>query len=167
LPTARRIARVDLPYPPSTISQARNDHEIRNRPGIATEIDMAQSGRPLSPHLQIYRWYFTMALSVAHRGTGIVLALGLVLLTWWLTALASGPDYFGLVRAVMDNFLGGLVLFGMTLVLFFHLANGIRHLAWDAGWGFEKDQAHQTGVVVVVATAVLTLLTWILVLVIG
>lgn len=128
---------------------------------------MADADRPLSPHLQIYRWYFTMALSIAHRASGVALALGLVLLTWWLVALASGPDYFALVQAVMDNFLGALILFGYTFVLFFHLGNGIRHLAWDCGWGYEKEQARQSGLAVIGAAAILTVLTWIGVLAIG
>ena len=128
---------------------------------------MAQAARPLSPHLQIYRWYFTMALSIAHRVSGAALAAGLVLLTWWLVALASGPDYFALVQGVMHNVLGGLILFGYTFVLLYHLANGIRHLAWDAGWGFEKEQARQSGMLVLGAAGGLTLLVWMLILALG
>lgn len=128
---------------------------------------MAQAGRPLSPHLQIYRWYFTMALSIAHRASGVALAAGLVLLTWWLVALASGPDYFALVQGVMGNVLGGLILFGYTFVLLYHLANGIRHLAWDAGWGFEKEQARQSGMLVLAAAGGLTVLVWMLILALG
>jgi succinate dehydrogenase / fumarate reductase cytochrome b subunit len=128
---------------------------------------MAEADRPLSPHLQIYRWYFTMALSIAHRASGVALAIGTVLLTWWLVALASGPSYFAVVQAFMDNILGALVLFGYTFVIFFHLGNGIRHLAWDVGWGYEKAQAQQTGMAVIGAAALLTVLTWIGVLAIG
>jgi succinate dehydrogenase / fumarate reductase cytochrome b subunit len=128
---------------------------------------MAQAGRPLSPHLQIYRWYFTMALSIAHRVTGVGLVLGMILLTWWLAALAGGPDSFATVQGLMRNFLGGLILFCFTLTLFFHLLNGIRHLAWDAGWGFEKQQAHMTGLLTVGGAVGLSVLTWILVLVLG
>ena len=128
---------------------------------------MAPAARPLSPHLQIYRWYFTMALSIAHRVSGAALAAGLVLLTWWLVALASGPDYFALVQGVMHNVLGGLILFGYTFVLLYHLANGIRHLAWDAGWGFEKEQARQSGMLVLGAAGGLTLLVWMLILALG
>ena len=99
---------------------------------------MARSERPLSPHLQIYRWYLTMALSIGHRVTGIGLALGLMLLTWWLLALAAGPEAFATVQAVMRSWPGVLVLFLYTFVLFYHLGNGIRHLVWDAGYGFES-----------------------------
>lgn len=128
---------------------------------------MAQAGRPLSPHLQIYRWYFTMALSIVHRVTGVGLVLGMMLLTCWLVALAGGPESFATAQWLMHGFLGGLILFAFTLTLFFHLLNGIRHLAWDAGWGFEKQQAHMTGLVVVGGAVGLSLLTWILVLALG
>lgn len=128
---------------------------------------MAQASRPLSPHLQIYRWYFTMALSIAHRVTGVGLAVGLLLLTWWLLALAGGPDSFATVQAVMDNFLGGLILFGFTLLFFYHALNGIRHLVWDLGYNLEKTAAYRSGVMVVAGTVVLTLLTWIAILIVG
>jgi succinate dehydrogenase / fumarate reductase cytochrome b subunit len=134
---------------------------------MASEQSMAQGARPLSPHLQIYRWYFTMALSIAHRASGVALAAGLVLLTWWLVALASGPDYFAFVQGLMHNILGGLILFGYTFVLLYHLANGIRHLAWDAGWGFEKEQARQSGIVVLAGAGGLTVLVWMLILALG
>lgn len=128
---------------------------------------MAQANRPLSPHLQIYGWYFTMALSIAHRVTGAGLAVGLLLLTWWLTALAGGPDSFATVRAVMDNFFGGLILFGFTLFFFYHALNGIRHLVWDLGYNLEKAAAHQSGIVVVAGAVALTLITWIAILIVG
>ena len=106
---------------------------------------MAEAIRPLSPHLQVYRWYWTMGLSIAHRVTGAGLTVGLVLLSWWLLALAAGPASFATVRAVMDNWFGGLVLFGFTLFLWFHTLNGVRHLVWDLGHGLDKDAAHQSG----------------------
>ncbi len=126
-----------------------------------------QAARPLSPHLQIYRWYLTMATSIAHRLTGVALVLGLLLLTWWLTALARGPESFAVVRAATDNILGGLVLFGFTLVLFYHLVNGIRHLVWDAGVGLDKESAELSSRVVIGAAGGLTVLTWLLILIFG
>ena len=128
---------------------------------------MAEASRPLSPHLQVYRWYLTMALSIAHRVTGAGLAVGLLLLTWWLLALAGGPDSFATVRVVMDNWFGGLVLFGFTLFLWFHALNGVRHLVWDTGYGLDKGVARQSGIVVVGGAVILTLLTWIAVLIAG
>lgn len=128
---------------------------------------MARSERPLSPHLQIYRWYLTMALSIGHRVTGVGLALGLVLLTWWLLALASGPEAFATVQAVADSWIGGLVLFVYTFVVFYHLGNGIRHLVWDFGYGFDIDVAARSGIAVLVFAGVMTLLLWLVVLIAG
>lgn len=128
---------------------------------------MAQATRPLSPHLGIYRWYLAMALSILHRVTGSGLAVGLLLLTWWLVALAAGPDSFATVQAVMHNFLGGLILFGFTLFLFFHALNGVRHLVWDTGYNLDKEGARRSGIIVVGGAIVLTLVTWAALLIAG
>ncbi len=128
---------------------------------------MAQASRPLSPHLGIYRWYLTMAMSIAHRVTGAGLTVGLVLLAWWLLALAGGPDSFATVQAAMDNVFGGLILFGFTIFLFYHSLNGVRHLVWDTGRNLDKAGARTSGMVVLGATVVLTALTWILIIIVG
>jgi succinate dehydrogenase / fumarate reductase cytochrome b subunit len=124
---------------------------------------MAQADRPLSPHLQIFRWYFTMALSIAHRATGIALAAGLVLLCWWLLALAQGPEAFAVVQGVIDSWFGVLVLLLYTLALFYHMGNGVRHLVWDFGYGFDVDVARRSGVAVLVFTGAMTVLVWLVV----
>ena len=105
-------------------------------------------GRPLSPHLQIYRWPITMAASITHRATGIALATGLVLLAWWLLAAATGPDAYGLFARLAGNVIGEIVLFGFLWSLAYHLLNGIRHLAWDIGYGFRVPTARITAVLV-------------------
>jgi succinate dehydrogenase / fumarate reductase, cytochrome b subunit len=128
---------------------------------------MAQAQRPLSPHLQIYRWPLSMALSILHRVTGVALALGLLLMTWWLLALASGPAAFRTVQAVMGSWLGILVLFLWTLALYFHLGNGIRHLVWDAGYGFEIGAATNSAIVVLAFAGVMTVLTWLVIALVG
>ena len=128
---------------------------------------MAQASRPLSPHLGIYRWYLTMAMSILHRVTGADLTVRLLLLAWWLLALAGGPESFATVQAAMDNIFGGLILFGFTLFLFYHSLNGIRHLVWDTGRNLDKDGARASGIVVLGATAFLTALTWILIIIVG
>jgi succinate dehydrogenase / fumarate reductase cytochrome b subunit len=124
---------------------------------------MARADRPLSPHLQIYRWYFTMALSIAHRATGIGLAAGLVLLTWWLLALASGPEAFATVQAVTGSWIGVLVLFLWTFALFYHMGNGVRHLVWDFGYGFDLDVARYSGIAVLVFAGAMTAIVWLVV----
>lgn len=130
---------------------------------MARATSKAEGARPLSPHLQVYRWYLTMATSILHRVTGSALAVGLVLFTWWLTALARGPESFAVVQGVMHNVFGWLVLFGFTAALFFHAANGVRHLFWDAGYGFEKETARQSGVVTLAVAGGLTVVFWLLV----
>lgn len=128
---------------------------------------MAQVDRPLSPHLQIYRWYLTMALSIVHRTSGVALSVGLLFLTWWLVALAGGEESFARVEWWKDGFLGWLFLFGMTLALAYHLGNGIRHLIWDVGYGFEPEVAKMSGMVVLAFAGGVTLLTWLVILIAG
>jgi succinate dehydrogenase cytochrome b subunit len=116
--------------------------------------------RPLSPHLQVYRPQITSVLSILHRISGIGLGVGTVLLVWWLAALASGPAAFAAVQRFLSSWLGMLLLFGWTVALMFHFSNGIRHLAWDAGYGFEKPTVRASGWTVVAVTAATSLLIW-------
>lgn len=120
------------------------------------------SGRPLSPHLQIYKWQLTSVMSILHRATGLALAVGTLLLVWWIVAAAAGPEAFAQVQAFTGSWIGLLLLFGWSVALFYHLGNGIRHLFWDAGFGFEITNAYRSGWTVVAATAVLTALAWII-----
>ena len=122
---------------------------------------MISSNRPLSPHLQVYRPQITSTLSILHRITGIALAVGTLLLTWWLVAAAAGPEAFATAQGFIGSILGRLLLFGWSVALFYHLCNGIRHLVWDAGYGFEIETTTRSGWTVVAATAVLTLVAWI------
>ena len=123
---------------------------------------MQRSERPLSPHLQVYRPQLTSILSILHRLTGVGLAAGTLLLVYWLAAAASGPDAFATAQGLVGSFIGRLLLFGWTFSLFYHLCNGVRHLAWDAGYGFELEQVYRSGWFVVGASTVLTLGFWVL-----
>ncbi len=123
---------------------------------------MQRSERPLSPHLQVYRPQLTSILSILHRMTGVGLAVGTLLLVYWLAAAASGPDAFATAQGLVGSFLGRLLLFGWTFSLFFHLCNGVRHMAWDTGYGFELEQIYRSGWFVVGASVVLTQGFWIL-----
>ncbi|HSS64717.1 MAG TPA: succinate dehydrogenase, cytochrome b556 subunit [Gammaproteobacteria bacterium] len=125
---------------------------------------MAASNRPLSPHLQVYRPQLTSVLSITHRATGVALALGLLLLVYWLLALAAGPEGFSVARALFGSWVGKVVLFGFSYALFYHLCNGIRHLFWDAGLGFDIKAAYASGWAVVAVSAALTVLAWIIAL---
>ena len=121
--------------------------------------DMART-RPLSPHLQVYRLPLLALLSISHRATGVLLAAGSLALVYWLTAVASGPDAFSEAQAILGSLPGRAFLLVLTFSLFYHLSNGIRHLFWDAGLGFELRTAHASGVLVIVAAVVLTLIAW-------
>jgi succinate dehydrogenase / fumarate reductase cytochrome b subunit len=121
---------------------------------------MANVERPISPHLQIYKWQITSVLSILHRITGAALGIGALLLAWWLLAAASGPHAFAVAQGFIASWLGRLILLGFSWALFFHLCNGIRHLAWDAGYGFDLPTVERTGWLVVIGSAALTLLAW-------
>lgn len=118
--------------------------------------------RPLSPHLQVYRWHLLMALSILHRISGVALAVGTGLLVSWLMALAAGPAAFAQAQSFLGSAAGRLILFGWTVALFYHLCNGIRHLAWDLGYGYDLATATHSGWLTVGATIGLTLFAWIL-----
>jgi len=123
---------------------------------------MAHVERPLSPHLQIYKPQISSLLSILHRATGIALGVGTLILAWWLIALASGPDAYRAMTKVVGSLPGRILLLGFTWALFYHLCNGIRHLFWDAGRGFELPTMARSGWAVVVGSALLTVLTWVL-----
>lgn len=122
---------------------------------------MSTGSRPLSPHLQIYKPQITSVLSILHRITGLGLAVGTLALAWWLIAAAVGPDAFATAQAAAGSWLGRLLLFGWTFALFYHLANGIRHLCWDAGYGYELPTVTASGWTVIAATIILTLGAWV------
>ena len=119
----------------------------------------ARRDRPLSPHLQVYKPQWTSVLSIVHRITGVALAVGTLLLVWWLAAAASSAGYFAYVQGFMASRVGIVLLIGWAFALFYHLCNGIRHLFWDAGIGLELGPARISGMVVVAAAAALTVLS--------
>ena len=117
--------------------------------------------RPLSPHLQVYRPQITSVLSILHRITGVALIGGAFLLTWWLVAAAYGPAAFGDAQALLGSWFGQLLLWVFTFAVFYHLGNGVRHLAWDFGWGFELSQVRASGIAMLAFAVAGTLLTMI------
>ena len=121
---------------------------------------MKQPVRPLSPHLQVYRPQWTSILSILHRATGVALTAGSLLLTVWIAAAALGADYFACVKSILGSWVGLLVLLGFSWALFYHLCNGIRHLFWDAGFGFELHTAFRSGWAVVLGSVILTVIAW-------
>ena len=117
--------------------------------------------RPLSPHLQVYdMMQLTSALSISGRITGVIWTAGVLFLVWWLVAAANGAEAFASVQWFASSFIGVIFLFGITAAAWFHTLNGLRHLAWDAGYGFDIPTTYRSGRWVLIGTAVMTVLTW-------
>jgi succinate dehydrogenase / fumarate reductase, cytochrome b subunit len=119
--------------------------------------------RPTSPHWQVYRWQIGNTLSILHRLTGVALALGLIALCYWFVALASGPQSYAAAMRVFASPLGMLVMMGWTFAFLYHLLNGVRHLFWDLGVGFERTPRHASGWLAVLGAVGLTLGVWALI----
>jgi len=117
--------------------------------------------RPLSPHLQIYKWQLTSVLSILHRATGIALVLGAVYLAVWVMCAAASRPAYDTFQSFNTSIVGRVVLGGWLFSAFYHLCNGIRHLFWDAGYGFELKDAYRSGWIVVAVSLVATALSWI------
>jgi succinate dehydrogenase / fumarate reductase cytochrome b subunit len=124
----------------------------------------AATTRPLSPHLTVYRWPVTMMTSITHRATGVGLSLGAIILAWWLVSISNGPEGWQNFHAISDTPIGALVLLGLTWSLVNHFLNGIRHLGWDLGYGFEKKVAERNSVIIfalsVIGAVVIFGATW-------
>ncbi len=116
--------------------------------------------RPLSPHLQIYKWQITMAMSILHRMTGVALSLGALVFALWLYAAAYDPGLYKQVVTFFASTLGLVFLVGWSAAFYYHMCNGIRHLFWDAGKGFEIGTMTKSGVFVLLLTIVMTVCTW-------
>ena len=118
------------------------------------------SGRPLSPHLSVYRWPITMVLSILHRMTGVAMSLGLIVFAAWLMQVAAGPEAYLYFTNAMSSLVGKLLLIGWSFAFFFHVGNGVRHLVWDTGRGFEKRQANRSAWFVVLFAVAATAIFW-------
>lgn len=120
---------------------------------------MAVSNRPLSPHLQIYKPQLTSVLSITHRGTGIFLGIGFLLLPCWLLAVAGGAEAYGNWLTHLNAWYGKIMLYAWVFALYYHLCNGIRHLGWDLGLGLDLKTTYATGYIMLAASLILTLVT--------
>lgn len=129
---------------------------------MATTTPGGDKARPLSPHLQIYRWPVTMATSIVHRATGIGNTLGAIVLTGWLVALTAGEGSYALYAEFLNSLVGRAILVGFTWSLVYHLCNGVRHLVWDTGHGFAKSTASFTGILVFLLSIAGTVVVWLL-----
>ena len=123
---------------------------------------MATRERPLSPHLQVYRWQITMVMSILHRATGVALTVGAFGFAWWLLMLARGGEAADNAMACVQSPIGLLFAFAFSLCMVYHLLNGIRHLLWDAGRGYDIPSVYKSGYTVFVLTVVVTAAIWFL-----
>lgn len=124
--------------------------------------DVNRGDRPLSPHMTIYRPQITSVLSIFHRISGVALTLGAALMVWWFLAAATGPEAFAVADGALTSVVGQLVLLGSLAALSYHTLNGIRHLIWDTGAGFDLESVSASGWAVLIGTAALTALVWFL-----
>ena len=134
--------------------------DVRDALMIAQNSDGKLVRRPLSPHMQVYTPQITSILSIMNRVTGLAVSIGTLMLVWWLAAAATSPAAFARVQGFIASPIGLFVLFGWTASLFYHFFGGIRHLAWDAGYGYDLPQTHASGWAVVIGTLATTVLTW-------
>lgn len=118
--------------------------------------------RPLSPHTTIWRWHLTMATSILHRASGCALYGGGLILAIWAMTLAAGPEAYGTFKAIMGSFPGKIVMFGLTLATFYHLAKGLQHLIWDAGHGYNLKTATMGAIATIAFAIAATLAVWII-----
>jgi succinate dehydrogenase / fumarate reductase cytochrome b subunit len=116
--------------------------------------------RPLSPHLQVWRWHITMATSILHRATGVALYVGGLIGAAWAISLARGPETYGTFKHLLGSPLGKVVMFGLTISFFYHLANGARHLVWDLGKGLDIKTANATSIVIIAFAVAATVALW-------
>ena len=139
-----------------------HSHDAREALMIGRRTDGSFVRRPLSPHLQVYDMLqMSSFTSILHRITGSAWAVGLCFFVWWLTALASGPEAYAWTQWFFGGVIGVIVLFGITVVGWYHTLAGMRHLAWDAGFGFQIPTMYRSGWAVFIGTGVMTVLTWI------
>ena len=118
------------------------------------------SKQPLSPHLQIYRLPLSAILSITHRATGVILGLGALVLVWVLAAAAHSPETYSTAHQHLGTWYGQIFLIGLTFSLYLHFCNGIRHLFWDVGLGFELDTVDRTAKLAIFGSIVFTVATW-------
>ena len=121
---------------------------------------MSDSKNPLSPHLQIYRWHISSLISITHRISGIINLLALILIFFWLIILNLGENNYEFFLLIINSFFGKFILIGFTWSMSFHLLSGVRHLAWDLGYGFEIKTANISGIIVIICSLVLTIIFW-------
>ena len=121
---------------------------------------MNDSKNPLSPHLQIYRWHISSLLSITHRISGVINLLALILIFFWLVITSLGENNYEIFAIIINSFFGKFILIGFTWSMIFHLLSGIRHLAWDLGYGYQIKTANISGIIVIFFSLTFTIIFW-------
>jgi succinate dehydrogenase / fumarate reductase cytochrome b subunit len=134
--------------------------DVRDALMIGQRSDGTAVRRPLSPHLQVYRPQLTSVLSILNRASGVATAVGTLLMVWWLVASAGSAKGYAAMQDFIGSWFGLLLLFGWTVALLYHLAGGLRHLAWDAGYGWDLKQVYSSGYAAVAAALIGTIVIW-------
>ena len=123
---------------------------------------MTNNRNPISPHLQIYRWHISSLLSITHRIAGVINLLTLIIMFFWILIFNFSENNYELFLLAINSFFGKFILIGFTWSMCFHICSGIRHLAWDMGYGFEIKTANISGVLVILSSLVATIIFWLL-----
>ena len=134
--------------------------DVRDALMIGQRSDGTPVRRPLSPHLQVYRPQLTSVLSIMNRVSGVATSVGTLLMVWWLVAAAGSAKGYAAMQGFIGSWFGLLLLFGWTVALLYHLVGGLRHLAWDAGFGWDLKQVYATGYAAIAATIIGTVVIW-------
>ena len=123
---------------------------------------MTDNQNPISPHLQIYRWHISSLLSITHRIVGVINLLAIILMFFWILTLSFSENNYEFFIQTINSFFGKFILIGFTWSMCFHICSGIRHLAWDMGYGFEIKTANISGIIVIISSLVATIIFWLL-----
>ena len=123
---------------------------------------MTDNQNPISPHLQIYTWHISSLLSITHRITGVVNLIALILMFFWILIFSFSENNYELFLLAINSFFGKFILIGFTWSMCFHILSGIRHLAWDMGYGFEIKTSNVSGILVIFSSLVTTIIFWLL-----
>ncbi|WP_376098609.1 succinate dehydrogenase, cytochrome b556 subunit [Roseomonas sp. CCTCC AB2023176] len=141
-------------------------HDARDALYDGKRTDGSAIRRPMSPHLQVYDMYqMSSFLSIGNRIVAVIWSVGLLFMVWWLVAAGSGPRAYASVQGFLGSFIGVIGLFGLTAAAWYHTLAGVRHLVWDAGYGYSIPDMYRSGWAALIGTAVLTVLTWIIIVV--
>ena len=134
----------------------RGEQLMADGAGVAEKKAGGPTGRPLSPHLQVWRWHATMWTSILHRATGVALYAGALFFALWLVSVSLGPQFYAISSMLIGSVIGQIILWGIIFSACFHFLSGVRHLIWDMGAGFKKQTASFFSIIIILGAIALT-----------